>query len=142
MKRKLLVVVMAMIAVVGMAQHHGGHQPKGGHHKGHEPRQEVRYVECASPEQVEMALRVIENQSFDDKKLEVAKLCATLVPLEVFDLARIAATFSFDDKRKEFLIYAYRTCCNPDSYYLLRDCFSFRSNFDDMMEAVLPGYRR
>ena len=131
--------------MTGMAQQHhgepGGRGHKGGHH-GHEVRQEVRYTECARPEQVAMVLQVMENQSFDDKKLEVAKLCVSLAAFEVHDLATIAAKFSFDDKRKEFLIYAHQTCCDPERYFLLRDCFSFRSNFDEMMEAVLPGYRR
>ncbi len=145
MKKSFWVIVMAMMAVVGMAQHHhsepDGRGHRGGHH-GHATRQEIRYIPCASAEQVAMALKTIENQSFDDKKLEIAKLCVTLAPFEVRDLARIVASFSFDDKRKEFLIYAYSNCCDPENYYLLRDSFSFRSNFDEMMEAVLPGYRR
>ena len=143
MKRYFLVCMMAMLAVVGMAQHHHGGPgkgPKGGHH-GPAPRQEV-YIPCANADQMGMALRAIESQSFDDKKLEIAKLCVSLAPFEVRDLARMAAVFSFDDKRKEFLIYAYYTCCDPENYYMLKESFSFRSNFDEMMEATHPGYQR
>ena len=89
-----------------------------------------------------MSLRTLESQSFDDKKLEIAKLCVTLASFEVRDLAQMASKFSFDDNRKAFLIYAYQTCCDRENYYLLRDAFSFRSNFDEMMETILPGYKR
>ena len=141
MKKSIFVIMMALVSMVGMAQHHHI-EPAGKHHHGPAPRQEVQVIPCASHDQVAMSLRVIENQSFDDKKLEIAKLCVTLAPFEVRDLASIAAKFSFDDSRKAFLIYAYRTCCDPENYYYLRDVFSFRSNFDEMMEAVMPGYRR
>ena len=138
-KRILLVVALVAASMVGMAQHH--HEGPG---KGHRPahRQEARYIPCANAEQTMMVLKTIENQSFDDKKLEIAKLCVSLAPFEVRDLAQMAAKFSFDDRRKEFLIYAYQTCCDPENYYLLKESFSFRSNFDEMMETILPGYRR
>jgi hypothetical protein len=54
----------------------------------------------------------------------------------------MAAVFSFDDTRTKFLIYAYDFCPDQQNYYMLRDVFSFRSNFDTMMETVMPGYRR
>lgn len=87
-------------------------------------------------------MQVLENQSFDDKKLEVARLCVTLGHFCVDDLARMAAVFSFDDNRTKFLIYAYDFCQDQQNYYMLRDVFSFRSSFDTMMETVMPGYRR
>lgn len=141
MKKSIFVIMMALVSMVGMAQHHSGKPGGNGHNKEH---YEVfrPAPPCASHDQVAMSLRVIEDQSFDDKKLEIAKLCVTLAPFEVRDLASIAAKFSFDDSRKAFLIYAYRTCCDPENYYYLRDVFSFRSNFDEMMEAVMPGYLR
>ena len=87
-------------------------------------------------------LQVLEKQSFDDKKLEVAKLCVELVPFEVRDLARFAEKFSFDDNRKAFLIFAYQHCCDPENYYALKEVFSFQSNFEAVMEATHPGYKR
>jgi len=136
MKRVFLALAMLMVCLSGMAQHHGREHNDRGHHNGRPHQREVVYVPCASPEQADLALKTIENQSFDDKKLEIARLCVTLVPFEVRDLMRIAEKFSFDDNRKEFLIYAYPHCCDPENYYALRDCFSFRSNFDEMMEKV------
>ena len=155
-------ILMAMVSVIGFAQpphhgdHHGDHRGHG--HKGHHepPRQEVRYVEAASPEQVMMVLEVVGKQSFDDNKMEVAKLSAALVSFRVDDLARIAKLFSFrvddlariaklfsfESNKVEFLKYAYATCYDPEHYYLLKDCLRFSSDFDELMEAVMPGYRR
>jgi len=131
--------------MVGMAQHHHGEPGGRGHHKDHHgpaPRQEVRYVEPSSPEQLAMVLRVIDDQSFDDKKLEIAKLSVCLGHFFVRDMVQMASRFSFDDKRKEFFIFAYRYCMDPENYYNIRDVFSFRSNFDEVMEATHPGYKR
>ena len=149
--KKLLIFFAAMMMAAGMTaqgrpaeqglheRHKGGHMPPPGavHH---EPR--GRYIECATPKQLGMAIRVLEQQSFDDKKLEIAELCVTIGHFCVDDLARLAKVFSFDDKRLQFLIYAYDYCEDPQNYYSLCDVFSFRSNFDTLMETVQPGLRR
>lgn len=146
MKKSIFVIMMALVSVVGVAQHHHGdhHGDRGGHgNKGHhEHRQEVRYVGAASPEQVMMVLDVVGKQSFDDNKMEVAKLSAALASFRVDDLARIAKLFSFESNKVEFLKYAYYTCYDPEHYYMLRDCLRFSSDFDEVMDAVMPGYRR
>lgn len=139
MKRTLIILFAALVSLTAGAQHHHGDRPGSrngdrGHGRHH--------IECATGEQMNMAMQVLENQSFDDKKLDVAKLCVTLGHFCVEDLARMAAVFSFDDNRTKFLIYAYDFCPDQQNYYMLRDVFSFRSNFDTMMETVMPGYRR
>lgn len=83
-----------------------------------------------------MSLQAIKNQSFDDKKLEIAQLCVTLGRFCTNDLERMARTFSFDENRKKFLSYAYYYCTDPQNYYTLRDVFEFRTNFDDMMDHL------
>ena len=89
-----------------------------------------------------MALSVIQKQSFDDNKLEIAKLCVTLGHFCVDDLARMAELFSFDDNRLKFLRYAYDYCEDPQNYPMLRDSFTFSSNYDDLMKAIYPTHRR
>ena len=145
-KKMMWVVMLAMVTVMGMAQGHLGHGGRGrnGGHHGYEGRDEHRrppVIECATRDQLRMALQVIDNQSFDDKKLEIAELCVTLGRFCTDDLARMAEKFSFDDNRKKFLIYAYNYCEDPQNYYSLKDVFSFQSNFDDMMDTVQPRRR-
>lgn len=136
--KKYFVLLVAAFMTIGMAAQG---RPHGNHHGNQKPPR-GRYIECASPEQINMAMHVLNQQSFDDKKLEIAKLCVTLGRFCVDDLARMAAVFSFDDNRLVFLTYAYAYCEDPQNYYALRDVFSFRSNFDTMMESIQPGYRR
>ena len=137
MKKSILIVLMAAMSVAGMAQHHPEYHGDRGHgHGGH------HYIECATHEQMQMTLKVMGDQSFDDKKLEIAKLCVTLGRFCTDDLARMAALFSFDDNRLKFLQYAYPYCQDPQNYYSLRESFSFKSNFDTMMESLHPGYKR
>ena len=136
MKRIAIILFASLLCLSASAQRHGGPGPDRG------PGHGRHHIECATAEQIGMAMQVLENQSFDDKKLEVARLCVTLGHFCVEDLARMAAVFSFDDNRTKFLIYAYDFCPDQQNYYMLRDVFSFRSNFDTMMETVMPGYRR
>ena len=135
MKRFFLIALMALVTMSGMAQRH--HDDRGGHRQGGRHR-----VECATNQQMQMTLQVLDQQSFDDKKLEIAKLCVTLGHFCTNDLARMAAKFTFDDNRLAFLTYAYDFCEDPEYYYTLRDVFTFSSNFDSLMETVMPGYRR
>ena len=146
MKKTLFVLMLSLVTMFGMAQGHPG-GPKG-HDKGHgrgpakEFPHEMRQAPCATPEQMQLVLKVLNNQSFDDKKLEIGKLCVVLGHFCTRDLALIAEQFSFDDNRKQFLIDAYPYCVDPENYYSLKEVFQFRSNFDEMMEKTHPGYSR
>lgn len=88
-----------------------------------------------------MTVQVIGQQSFDDKKLEIAKLAVTLGHFCTDDLARVAALFSFDDKRLTFLLYAYDYCEDPQNYPSLRDVFSFQSNYDELIRTIYSPRR-
>lgn len=88
-----------------------------------------------------MTLQVVGNQSFDDKKLEIAKLAVTLGHFCTDDLARVAQLFSFDDNRLTFLLYAHTYCEDPQNYPILRDAFAFQSNYDKLMQTLYPGRR-
>ena len=139
MKKLLLIFAMALMTAGMTAQGRPPQHDRSNHHHDMPPK---RHIVCATPEQMGMVMNVLDKQSFDDKKLEVAKLCVTLGHFCVEDLARMAVVFSFDENRLQFLTYAYDYCQDPQNYYLLRESFSFRSNFDTMMETLLPGYRR
>jgi len=136
MKKLFLIIILALTTVTAGAQHH--HDNRGPHDRGHERH----HIECATHEQMSLTMQVLNQQSFDDKKLEIAKLCVVLGHFCVDDLARMAAVFSFDDSRLTFLTFAYEYCEDPQNYYALRDSFSFRSNFDKLMDTVHPGHQR
>jgi hypothetical protein len=141
--KKLFILLAAVIVAVGMMAQppHRYETERGhGHGPGHNHGSE-RHIVCASPDQLSMTLQVVGNQSFDDKKLEIAKLAVTLGHFCTDDLARVAQLFSFDDNRLTFLLYAHAYCEDPQNYPILRDAFAFQSNYDKLMQTLYPGRR-
>ena len=135
MRKFILLLMAAMMAVGMMAQH--SHRQEQEHRPGHTPRAFI----CATPEQLSMTLQVVGQQSFDDKKMEIAKLAVILGHFCTNDLAQIAALFSFDDSRLAFLLYAHSYCEDPQNYPALRDVFSFQSNYDELIRTLYSGRR-
>ena len=140
MKRYLLLFVFCLVAVIAMPQprpnQRDTHRPpmenphgQRGHHHG------PSYY-CATPDQMALVMKTIKKQSFDEGKLEIANLCVTLGQFCTEDLAVMAGLFSFDDHRLAFLKYAYTYCTDPQNYFRLRDSFTFRSNYDALMEYI------
>ena len=153
MKKIFILCLSALMAIGMMAQpprHHEHnreysrefnreHEHGPGHSHGHSHA--THQVFCASPDQLSMTLQVIGNQSFDDKKLEIAKLAVTLGHFCTDDLARIASLFSFDDSRLAFLLYAHEYCEDSQNYPSLRDVFAFQSNYDELIRTLYPRRR-
>jgi hypothetical protein len=135
MKKLFFILILALMTVTAGAQHRHGDRDS------HDRGRGRNHIECATHDQMSMVMHTLGQQSFDDKKLEIAKLCVVLGHFCVDDLARMASVFSFDDSRLSFLTFAYQYCEDPQNYYDLRDSFSFRSNFDTMMDTVRPGHR-
>lgn len=89
-----------------------------------------------------LVMQTLRKQLSDDKRLEIANLCVTIGYFCTDDLARMASVFSFDDKRLDFLRYAYAYCTDKERYPFLRDCFTFSSNYDELMRYIYPDARR
>ena len=120
-----------------------GHQP--GHHPGHQPGPQgpaPKPIICAQPDQMQMVLQVLEKQPYDDKRMEIAQLCVVLGHFCTNDLARMANRFTMEDRKVDFLRYAYPYCQDPENYYTLRDVLRFKSDYDKLMDAVQPGRPR
>ncbi len=144
MKRYLFLCITCIAAVMCFAQPPRGHHRNDhrGNHQGggHNPRQER--IICATSEQMTMVMKVLNDQSFDDKKADVAKLCVYMGTFCTSDLSQMAKTFSFDDNRLDFLKYAYQFCSDPQNYPTLRDCFTFSSNYDKLLEYMYPEMQK
>ena len=123
----------------GDHHHHGDPHYNDPHHHQPTPPPAPR---VANDEQVRWALQVLNKQSYDDKRMEVARLCVVLCPFPVRDLSRMASCFTMEDRKVDFLKFAYRYCPDPENYYRLRDVLRYRSDYDKLMESVDPRYRR
>ena len=144
MKRFVLFCMLGLMTTVAMPQppaRHGDNRPHSDRHRPqHVEQQYVRY--CATAEQMQMVMQVLKSQSFDDKKLEVANMCVAIGSFCVDDLAQMAEAFSFDDNRLAFLKFAHAYCVDPENYPMLHNCFTFRSNYDNLMEYIYPGWKK
>ena len=126
--------------------HHPGPQP--GHHgqqpgpHGPQPGPAPKVIVCANAEQMQMVLQVLEKQPYDDRRMEIAQLCVVLGRFCTNDLARMAGRFTMEDRKVDFLRYAYPYCQDPENYYTLRDVLRFKSDYDKLMDAVQPGRPR
>jgi len=97
---------------------------------------------AANENEVRRILRVIKGLSFDEQKLEVAKLCIDLRPMMADDLLKIAKLFNFDKARLEFLEYAFDTCPDWQRFYNSDNIFSFRSSYDDFRRYIQRNTER
>lgn len=140
--------------------HHHGQQPGPGHQPGHndphqpghhgqqpgpqspKPGPAPKVIVCANAEQMQMVLQVLEKQPYDDRRMEIAQLCVVLGRFCTNDLARMASRFTMEDRKVDFLRYAYPYCQDPENYYTLRDVLRFKSDYDKLMDAVQPGRPR
>ena len=169
MKRYLILAMICLVSMGIVAQyhhnpqtspppaqhqdpHHGSHpvthnpspvthnQSGHHHHRPTPPPPPPAPVRTANPEQLQRALQVIQKQSYDDKRIEIAKLCVVLCPFTVRDLAKMVDCFTMEDRKVDFLIFAHPYCPDKENYYLFRDVLRFRSDYDKLMERVQPGY--
>lgn len=113
------------------AMHHAPQHPMPGPGHAHNPMLRV-----ASPDQVDEIVRHLNEEKFDDRRMEIAKLCVYICPVSVWGLARMAETFSFDDRRLDFLLYAYDYCPDRENYYQLRSSLTFGTNADKLCSTL------
>ena len=108
------------------------HDNKGRGHGGVEFRRE----KPASPEQVKAIVKLMKDVSFDDKKLNVAKVCLSLRDVPVEGIRKMVKTLSFSDNKMELLKYAYDYCYDREHYFTLCEELSFSSDKDELLRYL------
>lgn len=68
---------------------------------------------------------MVEDESFADDKMRVAKQYAKQKCLTVSQVKEIAVLFTFSDDQLNFIKYAYTNCVNKSDYYQLMNVFTF-----------------
>ena len=92
---------------------------------------------CINPIQnIDPVISAIENESFPEEKMIVAKQATSSKCLTVDQIKLIMNEFSFSESKLEFAKYAYKRCHNPDEYYQVNAAFDFSSEKEELNEYI------
>jgi hypothetical protein len=78
------------------------------------------------------ALSSIEDKSFEDSKLTIAKQVSKSNCLNSVQVKEIMLIFSFEDTRLEFAKFAYDHTMDQGNYYLVNDAFDFEMTIGEL----------
>lgn len=78
----------------------------------------------------------LKAESFDSNRLQNAKVYASKANLSASQIKEIAATFTFDSNRLDWAKSAYSACYDKGNYFLLRDTFTFSSNYSALQDYI------
>jgi hypothetical protein len=76
------------------------------------------------------------NESMDNNRLTMANSFVKSNTLTAEQIAGICKEFSFDNNRLEFAKTAYSKCYDKSNYFLLKDSFSFSSNYNSLLKYI------
>jgi hypothetical protein len=88
---------------------------------------------CGTSDQdMEKITKQINNESFADDKMRIAKLFAQEKCMSVAQIKTIANLFSFDDNKMEFIKLAHTNCMNQGDYMQLLEVFTFSDDKEEL----------
>lgn len=92
---------------------------------------------CSNPVQnMASIMAAIDEESFDDGKMIVAKQATSNSCLTVDQIKKIIEEFSFSKNQLEFAKYGYGRCYNPDEYYQVNSSFDFSSEKEALNDYI------
>lgn len=95
------------------------------------------YTECLVDQSgMKTIVEAVQNESFADDQLRVAKQIAKKKCLTVDQIKQITSLFSFSNEQVEFTKYAYNTCINKSDYYQVMDVFTFSADKEELEEFL------
>ena len=89
-----------------------------------------------NPKDFEKAIQLISDESFDSKRLTIAKRIITDNKMSVKQIADICKLFTFEANRLEFAKYAYHFCVDPNRYFLLDEVFTYSSSKEELFDYI------
>lgn len=102
------------------------------HHKHHTPS----VAKGMNPKDYDDAVKMINKEVFDEKRLNTAKLIITNNPMTTRQIANICKLFTFEANKLEFAKIAYRSCVDKGMYFLLDEVFTFSSSKDELHDFI------
>ena len=89
-----------------------------------------------NPRDFNEAIRVINNENFDEKRLAMAERIIAANLMSTRQIASICRLFNFESNRLEFAKYAYRRCVDPNNYFLIDEVFNFDSSKKELYKFI------
>ena len=138
----MLLIAIPATAQSGLFGSHPHHPSPPEHHHGslmhYEPHVHAPSVQYygMNPKDFEKAIQLISDETFDSKRLTVAKRIITDNKMSVKQIASICELFTFEANRLEFAKYAYRFCVDPNRYFLLDEVFTYSSSKEELFDYI------
>ena len=90
----------------------------------------------------EAALRIISKESFDGKRLDVAKQIVKDNWMSVRQIASICKLFTYDSNRLDFAKSAYHSCINKQLYFQLDEVFTYNASKEELNDYIQQTKRQ
>ena len=84
----------------------------------------------------QLFLNSMKNENIDSNKLRMAKNYVAANTLTAEQISSISREFSFDSNRLDFAKHAYVNCYDKNNYFLLKDTFTFSSNYTSLLNHI------
>ncbi len=91
---------------------------------------------CMQETDFNQALAVINQQSYDNTRLTVAKQLVANNQLCAQQIIDVCKAFSFENNKLEFAKYAYPYCTEQNKYYLVNSVFTYESSKRELDEFI------
>ncbi len=89
------------------------------------------------PMNFQRILSAIDEETFSDDQLQLAKRITQQNCLTANQIERIAKVFTFEDTRLKYLKFAYAFCHDKNNYWVVNDALTFSSSKRELNEFIL-----
>jgi len=122
----------------GYYGNNNGNSHPGGGYTGNYNGQGQYYggAKVLSPAEFDNLKRAVENETFSDDKLRVARVAAQSKNMRVSQIKEIARLFTFSSEQLAFTKLAYANCVDKQNYYEVMEVFTFSSDKRALEEFI------
>lgn len=93
--------------------------------------------DCAmSASSFERAKKSIQDKTFEDSKMTMAKQITKSHCLTATQIKEIMELLEYESTRVEYAQFAYPKCQNKNEYYIVNDAFEYESSIDELNEFI------
>lgn len=156
MKRLLYTLAIVMMTLTAQAQdrrnngngYAGYGQPQVEAGRGHgdpgmgmPPAQMPYMMPVMDRKEAKMVVDLLKRISFDEQRLEVAKVIVALRPMSARDIASCVKCLTFASNKKAFAMYAFPFCPDKENAGLIEKSLTYSSDRDEFLRMVMQHER-